>query len=239
MKDYYSIYPKYNHNIKKISIKLFLNMKNPEIFKIFPINFCKIRNCYVFDIKKSKFPFSKKLLRFNFIINNEIVLISPYKTILFGDNYVNQVDFNDYGKNFPKQRKKIVKYNLIKSRNKKEKTIESDIDSDSDFACINLQRPPAFDFHIYKSLDNTSFKKYKKYSKQQKKMNLAQSQKSITMKSTFMSENDTLEDINSSKPKLKRIRSILKMSKRDANFLSRSTDCLMKKVSFGVVKYSY
>ena len=209
-------------------------MRNPEIYKIFPVNYCNIRKCYVFDIQKSKFPMSKKYLRFNFIINNEVVLVTSYKNILFGNNYVNQVDFNEYEKNLPKPKKKLI--NFIKFRKKKD--IE-DSDSDSDFAYINLQNPPIFILNMNKSLDNSSFKKYKNYTRQKKNMDLTQSQRSITMKSTVVSENDTLENNISQKPKLKRIRSILKINKRNTNYLSRSTDFLMKKVTFGVVKYSY
>ena len=239
MNGFYSIYPKYNPNIKQISIKLFLNMRNPAIFKVLPVNFCCVRRCYVFDIKKTKFPLTKKLFRFNFIINNEIVLVPSYKNILFGNNYVNEVNFSDYEKNIYNIRRKMSKPNFIKFRNRKEEIEESDSDSDSDFACINLKRPSKMNINMYKSMESSSFKKYKNHSKKKKSVDIAQSERSITMKSTFVSDNDTQENNNSPRPKLKRVRSILKMSKRNSNFLSKSSDCLMKKVSFGFVKYSY
>lgn len=92
---FYSLYPSKEVE-KKISIKLYTNPRDSRSHIILPVHFCNYRNKYVFDIPKSKFPSSKKYLKFKFIIDGTVFLDPKYKLVRFGENYVNKVDFNDY-----------------------------------------------------------------------------------------------------------------------------------------------
>ena len=106
---YYSIYPSFlsdnnknfNCNYKNIKIKLYNDIITFEDYSILPVKFCSFRNCYVFDIPKNKCNCkNNKILYFNFITNNNRVIIDPkYKATLLGDNYINQIDLSNYERN--------------------------------------------------------------------------------------------------------------------------------------------
>ena len=62
-KKYYSVYPS-RDDFSKISIKLYTNLKDPSKYVELPVRLCEKRNCYAFDIPKSKFPSKKKIYVF-------------------------------------------------------------------------------------------------------------------------------------------------------------------------------
>ena len=102
-KFYYSIYPSFlsekSKNRKDLKIKIFTDLSSPNNYSILPVRFCPLRNCYVFDIPKKKFLSHKKIMNFNFLTHNNKVVIDPkYKIVLFGDDYVNQIDFKKFDK---------------------------------------------------------------------------------------------------------------------------------------------
>ena len=95
-KDYYSVYPSFlsNKSSEKISIKIFTDLTNPKKYTILPVRFCLLRNCHVFDIPKKIFPGSKKIMKFIFLTENKKEIIDKkYKSVLFGKDYVNEIDF--------------------------------------------------------------------------------------------------------------------------------------------------
>ena len=137
-KFYYSIYPSFlsekNKN-KKIKIKLYTDLSSPDKFTILPLRYCPLRNCHVFDIPKNKFPEYKKIMNFNFLNNSNKVIIDPkYKVVIFGNDYVNQIDFKTF------DRKESSKNNYIKLSLKNESSgsdsgesyCYSDIENDDD-----------------------------------------------------------------------------------------------------------
>ena len=128
-KFYYSIYPSFlsekNKN-KKIKIKIYTDLSSPDIYTILPLRYCLLRNCHVFDIPKNKFPVNKKIMNFTFLTNNNKVIIDPkYKVVLFGNDYVNQIDFKTL------DRKEISKNNYIKLSLKNESSESDSGESDS------------------------------------------------------------------------------------------------------------
>ena len=125
---YYSIYPSFlsekNKN-KKIKIKLYTDLGSPDKFTILPLRYCPLRNCHVFDIHKNKFPVYKKIMNFNFLTNSNKVIIDPkYKVVLFGNDYVNQIDFKTF------DRKETSKNNYIKLSLKNENSGSDSGESD-------------------------------------------------------------------------------------------------------------
>jgi hypothetical protein len=127
-KFYYSIYPSFlsekNKN-KKIKIKIFTDLGSPDNYTILPLRYCLLRNCHVFDIPKNKFPSNKKIMNFNFLTNSNKVIIDPkYKVVLFGNDYVNQIDFKTF------DRKEASKNNYIKLSLKNESSGSDSGDSD-------------------------------------------------------------------------------------------------------------
>lgn len=104
-KSYYSIYPSFlvkqnSKNKINLKIKIFKDLNTPSIFSVHPVKVCPVRNCYVFDIQKSKFSPNNKLMNFVFISRGDKVAIDPsYKIIQFGDEYINQVNFQKFDNN--------------------------------------------------------------------------------------------------------------------------------------------
>ena len=125
---YYSIYPSFlsekNKN-KKIKIKLYTDLSSPDKYTILPLRYCPLRNCHVFDIPKNKFLAYKKIMNFNFLTNSNKVIIDPkYKVVLFGNDYVNQIDFKIFDK------KESSKNNYIKLSLKNESSGSDSGESD-------------------------------------------------------------------------------------------------------------
>ena len=125
---YYSIYPSFlsekNKN-KKIKIKIHTDLSSPDNYTILPLRYCLLRNCHVFDIPKNKFPANKKIMNFNFLTNSNKVIIDPkYKVVLFGNDYVNQIDFKTF------DRKETSKNNYIKLSLKNENSGSDSGESD-------------------------------------------------------------------------------------------------------------
>ena len=240
----YSVYPSKKPK-ETISIKLFTDLRNARMYKILPVHFCKVRNCYVFDIPKNKFPSHKKIMRFNFIIDNFEYLDSDYKIVEFGDEKVNQVDF----KLFDKKDEKLSKlYENIKTLNiytqKKNKFsnrnnlmkfksfAESDIcntDSDDDYLSSN------------RTLSQMITNNYKQAFKNNNNNYYNESYSSKTLPSTFFIETEIHEKKNRSKKKNKiaRTGSILKLRSRSQYNGSVDENLEKKKVSFGIVQFSY
>ena len=112
---YYSVYPS-RTDFEKISIKLYTNLKDPSQFVELPVRFCNKRNCYIFDIPKSKFPSKKKYMCFTFVLDDSTIVDSKYNCIFFGGRYVNQIDFNTIDKKESKLQKAFRNYMYIYKR---------------------------------------------------------------------------------------------------------------------------
>ena len=239
--DNYSIYPSKKPK-KHISLKLFTDLRNCRIYKILPVRFCKTRNCYVFDIPKNKFPSHKKIMRFNFIIDNFEYLDPDYKIVEFGDEKVNQVDF----KLFDKKEEKLKNYyeniktlnyyspkkNKFSNRNnlmKFKSFAESDIcntDSEDDYIKQNQTLAQMINNNYKQAFKNNN--------------NNSDSYSSKTLPSTFLSETENYEKKKSKKKnKVTRSGSILKVRSRSQYNNNGDDNIQKKKVSFGIVQFSY
>ena len=227
--EYYSIYPSFDINDNdSISLKLFLNLKDPEKYRILPCRFCPIRNCYSFDIPKKKFPGKKKNMYFNFIKNNEVLVDEAYNNIEFGNETVNQVDFNLY----EKQDKKLDEIcNEIIEQNKNQEC------SDSDSEVMYDIENKTYDEEISKLISPITQQKLNKNISM--KNSLEQSY--TTTASSFTG--NLLGESMQKPPRVKRSKSILKNKKLKISNKSidraESTKVIMKRVSFGIVKFSY
>ena len=92
-KFYYSIYPLFLSE-KKIKIKISADLSSPDNYTILTLRYSLLRNCHVFEISKNKISCEKKIMNFNFLINNNEVIIDPKcQVVLFGNDYVNQIEF--------------------------------------------------------------------------------------------------------------------------------------------------
>ena len=190
-----------------------------------PIKFCNIRNCYVFDIPKSQFN-KNKILNFNFISNNNKVIIDPkYKTVLLGDNYANQIDFKKYDK----------KYNLTKNYFKFYLNANEDDDSDC--------------YSDYKYNDSEKEENLEIKGLNYNIINLKKSNSSIPDNECLLSNtlsNSTKDSIHISSPILKKIKrrkrakSILKNREGSKSTTKiRENGSSIKRVSFGSSQISF
>lgn len=200
--NYYSVYPSFFSEKEytkknKVDIKIYTDLRNYEKYRILPVRFCFLRNCYVFDIPKSKFPYSKKIMRFNFIINEKIIIEPSYKIIKIGEDFVNEIDFAEIKKN-----------NKIMYE-------DSDNNSCDDSVEMNNKTEP---------LQIRFFNEIKSDSKEIN--DLTNSTNSSTKESATIGNNST-------KKKHRKKKSILKRSK------SKRLNNSVRRVSFGMVKYSY
>ena len=243
--EYYSIYP--SKEVKeRISIKLFTSLKDNKLYKILPVRFCEFRQKYVFDIPKSKFPSHKKFLRFKFIIDGTVILDPRYKLVRFGEEeYVNEIDFNEVEK-----KEKLVNEKLKEILNKS---------NENEKKVLNKKNKITKKLEENKLPDNT----LKKHKKQTNQLNIVTT---VIKNTQILSDNDSpnngnrLNTLNlaikkerknttstesshdSEKVnKRKRNRSILReKGSREKRLKSISQDKnLNKRVSFGVVKFSY
>ena len=227
--EYYSIYPSFDTNDSNdISLKLFLNLKDPEKFRILPCRFCPIRNCFSFDIPKNKFPGKKKNMYFNFIKNNKILVDDSYNNIKFGGEVVNQIDFNLY----EKQNKKLDE--ICNEIIKQIKELDC---SNSDSEIIYDIENKTYEEEFSKLISPISPQKFNKHVSM--KNTLEQSY--TTTASSFTA--NLLGESMQRPLKIKRSKSILKNKKLKMNKKcfdrSESTKVIMKRVSFGMVKFSY
>ena len=219
-KNYYSVYPSFITEIndkKKISIKLYTDLTNSRKYTILPLRFCLIRNCYVFDIPKTKFPGYKKIMRFNFVSDDNDRIIDPnYKKVIFGGKFVNEIDFKKFDKNSKLFKKKIK--NISNSS-----SFLSDSDSDEKKKYNNnkgnMEIEEKITTHIYNK--TTSGFSPIKYKKNKIENDLTNSTMSTKGSPRFNNEHR------------KRRGSILKESRSHANIKHK------KNVSFGYVKFSY
>ena len=235
--NYYSLYPSKEAK-KKISIKLYTNPKDINSFKVLQVRFCRYRQVYVFDIPKSKFPSLKKYLRFKFIIDGTVILDPKYKLIRFGENeYVNEVDFNEYEQKQKMLQIKMenalrkkpfkslkVKTKIISNNYNEEESKVSEIidDKGNNFRKLNISTSQMFRRPFLTTRNINKIGNIFLYSSREK--NVSDSE----------NENNDYEIRN-------RNRSILrKNGSRSKRLKSISIDKkLSKKVSFGFVKFSY
>ena len=227
--EYYSIYPSFDTNDNdNISLKLFLNPKVPEKFIILPCHFCPIRNCFSFDIPKRKFPLVKKNMFFVFIKNNNLIVDEAYNKIEFGNEIVNKIDFNLY----EEQNKKLDEIcNEIITENKKQEC------SDSDSEVIYDIENKTYDDEFSKLISPTVPQRFNKYMCMKNSLEQSYTTTASSFTANFLGESMQIP------PKAKRSKSILKNKKcklqKKSFDRSESTKSGIKKVSFGMVKFSY
>ena len=216
-KKYYSIYPSFisesTRKNKNLAIKIFLDYHNRFNYKIIPLKFCRIRNCYFFDIPKSKFMSSKKIMRFNFILNNQIIYDREFDIVNLGNTFVNQIDFIRYDK---KERLLYKKF--------KQDFISNDSSSESsfsDFECSDEKKNKS------KTTKKVGTKKYVNTNESSKIFSSSFSTMCSFKKAKIMSM------------KHLKVRSILKGKRNYNNFNVSKFNTSERKVSFGVVKFSY
>ena len=215
-KKYYSIYPSFRvptQKNEKLLIKLFIDYYNNFNYKILPLRFCQIRNCYVFDIPKTKFLTSKKIMRFYFILNNKKIYDKQFDIISFGNTNVNQIDFVRYDK---KERLLYKKF--------KQDFASNIYSSESSFS--------DFDYSEEDKNKNTATKKIK-------------TKKFVSRNETSMNFSSSLSTRNSFKTakitsvKHSKVKSILKDKGSFKNLNESKFNSSERRVSFGIVKFSY
>ena len=204
-------------------------------------------------------------MRFNFIIDDGITVDPSYDYVLFGDSYVNQIDFKNYDnktENNSKRADYLLKEKTIKILENEKKYLKDDEenfvqlshekskisfdeDSDEDFACINLPTP-IYMKQTVREMYKTNLTKKNLSMKSNEFFSITTNESTMTLQNMILSENEGNDIIKRSKSKkIKRVRtcSILKdrnkYREKGLNYLSKSTDSMFKKVTFGVVKYSY
>lgn len=242
--NYYSVYPSntINEDIK-IELKLFTDLKNAEKYSILPVRFCPVRNCYVFDIPKAKFPSHKKIMRFNFLINDEIVIDPAYRNVYFGNDIVNQIDFKLYDKkeqNLKNYNKKSSFANPKKNTSKKKKiSFLSDIDNNYNIDDIKVNNYCLTTDNIQDYQENKNELSYSYNSNHFTFLN----ESCKTLPSTLVSENDNSVGKRQNKKKKKyslSTKGILKIKSGPLGlFLGDENSSEKKNVSFGIVQYSY
>lgn len=243
LRNYYSVYPS-RDDFKKISIKLYTNLKDPSQFAELPVRKCKKRNCYIFDIPKAKFPSKKKLMCFTFVLDGSTIVDSKYNCIFFGGKYVNQIDFNSIDKTEQKIQKAFKSYMylyrkiLFKLENDKLKKLNKKIDISDNKGIPNSPLKNKYINNLSLSLCKSSNEK-----------NFLRKNTFGNGKSIFHSLNNSKEIINldtsisegrTRSKKKKRNKSILKEHKSNSKVKSSgsSKSLSFKKVSFGWVETS-
>ena len=79
----------------KAFIKIFCDEENINDFKIRPLRYCQIRNCFALDLPKNKFYMKRKIMHFIFLNrNNEVFYDENYKKVLYFNEYVHEIDFS-------------------------------------------------------------------------------------------------------------------------------------------------
>ena len=235
--NYYSVFPS-KTNFKKISIKLYTNLKDPNKYAILPVRHCPIRNYYIFDIPKKKFPSKKKLMYFSFIIDEYKIVDPSYGYKTFGQEYINFVDFNIIEK---RQQKLLKKYSEISNNTiwingvtpygeigeSNENSSYSHISNVFNFENRNLSS--SLNHSMSKFTKN--FNKNNNYNEHDNLINTT-NESSMNFDCLSISVNENCFRNN----RMKRNKSILKEHKRD---LSLSSSSSKKIVSFGNVQFSY
>lgn len=205
-RNYYSIYPTVSiddsfNDDPLVEIKLYLDLNNSKVYKVLPVRFCLLRNCFVFDIHKVKFSNSKKLMRFNFIINGKTFIDPNYKSVIFENKYVNEIDFNKF-ETKKKDNKKICKNKII-----------------------NV---------IYNSKDKNKININYNKNKLKKAVTAFTELDTLNNSTTTGSSSNSFKDFgNLTSKRMKRKKSILKIPN-----IKRLIEH-DKRVTFGVIKYSY
>ena len=236
--NYYSVFPS-KTNFKKISIKLYTNLKDPNKYAILPVRHCPIRNYYIFDIPKKKFPSKKKLMYFSFIIDEYKIVDPSYGYKTFGQEYINFVDFNIIEK---RQQKLLKKYSEISNNtiwingvtpygeigdSNNENSSFNNISFKLNYENRNLSY--SLNHSISKSTKNIN--KNNNYNEHDNLINTT-NESSINFDCLSTSVNDECFRNR----RIKRKKYILKEHKKDLS-LSRSSS--KNKVSFGNVQFSY
>lgn len=246
---YYSIYP--TKEVKeRISIKLYISLKDNKLYKILPVRFCNYRQKYIFDIPKTKFPCQKKFFRFKFIIDGIVILDPKYKLVRFGDGeYVNEIDFNEFEK-----KEKLIKDKIEKALSKnneyekksikeKNKIIKKSEENKLSNNALKKNKKQINKLNIITTFNTTVIKNNQILSDNdsptnENRLNTLNLISNIKRKNTMSTVSSHDSEIGS---KRKRNRSILKdKGSREKRLRSISQDKNHnKKVSFGVVKFSY
>ena len=111
----------------KAFIKIFCDEENINDFKIRPLRYCQIRNCFALDLPKNKFYMKRKIMHFIFLNrNNEVFYDENYKKVLYFNEYVHEIDFSYIDENekklseLSKNEKKYSKKDSISTEDEKE-----------------------------------------------------------------------------------------------------------------------
>lgn len=210
---------------------------------------CPIRNYYIFDIPKKKFPSRKKLMYFSFIVDGYKIVDPSYSYKNFGQEYVNIVDFNITEK---RQQKLLVKYSNILKNTCWINSITPYGDKD-DISEINYSKSNKNNLRNINNLNNSaisfrggenlslslnqSASTLNRYFKNKEHDALVNStiESSTNMDCLSASVNEEIFKCNSKK--IKRNKSILKEHKKDLSLSGSSSS--KNKVSFGNVQFTY
>lgn len=228
LQKYYSIYPSKKY-FNRIMIKLFTDGRDPRNFQTCPVKFCTIRNCYIFDIPKSKFVSREKILLFNFIIDNKIEVDDNYDKVLLGSSYVNKIDFR-------KQDREEYKYiNLNQSASFTDRTL---LARRAESAKRNYKN--TIHFNKIKSLTiniNSNIANYQKFSRNATKTTKNDvSDSSLSLGPIFY----TIDEEHITSKKSKTTKPILKENKSRGKISGQtSTSKPNKRVSFGNIQTKY
>ena len=123
-------------NVTKISIKIFTDESNKDVFKIYPLHYCQIRKSFVIDIPKNKFYTKKKILRFNFIYRDKIFFDDNYEQVYFFNEKVHQIDLAIYDK-----KQKILDETIYNPNNYKKMKIFQNSPKDTNLSTEDEKEP--------------------------------------------------------------------------------------------------
>lgn len=108
VKDCYSIYSSVS-KVQDMDILLYNDIRNVQKGRTIPMKYCPLRKAYVFDVFKNKYRYNK-IIRFNFVINNNIVVDPGYLSRNVDGKFVNEINFSDIDQKIEKNKKTI--YNM-------------------------------------------------------------------------------------------------------------------------------
>ena len=105
VKDCYSIYSSVS-KVQDMDILLYNDIRNVQKGRTIPMKFCPLRKTYVFDVFKNKYRYNK-IIRFNFVINNNVVVEPGYVSRNIDGKFVNEINFADIDQRIEKNKKTI------------------------------------------------------------------------------------------------------------------------------------
>ena len=209
-------------DVGKISIKIFTDYNNSDKSMIIPMKYCPIRHYFFSPIPKTKFVLAdkdNKIVHFHFIVNGKIFFDeNQYKLIDFYGKKVHEVNFSNYDKcytNIPIN--KSNEKNIIEEFNELSYKFPQRQNSS-----LNSKELTLLNFSSDEDFDKNDSRKVSKDSNGIKKPK-------------FERNKSKGKTCKLKKPNCLKLISILK----ERNTGGRKRSCIVKRVQFGTVTFSY